>query len=67
VKAIQKIARDEIYIEHGLMKNLTLKKDTDYRAIVDNLSTREFNEFILLAKGLTKKYHVAKMNFSFGE
>jgi two-component system, NarL family, invasion response regulator UvrY len=35
------------------MKNLTLKKDTEYRATVDSLSTGEFNEFILLAKGLT--------------
>ncbi|MGZ5029983.1 MAG: response regulator [Methylobacter sp.] len=53
VKAIRKIAEGEMYIEQGLMKNRSLHNDTDYKAIVDNLSAREFDIFIRLAKGLT--------------
>jgi DNA-binding NarL/FixJ family response regulator len=54
VEAIRKIARGEMYIEQGLMKNRPLhNNDTDYKAIVDNLSAREFDIFIRLAKGLT--------------
>ncbi len=52
--AIQKIAAGEIYIERGLMKNLTLQNsETDYQTIIDSLSAREFDIFLLLAKGLT--------------
>ncbi len=54
VTAIQKIALGEIYIEQGLMKNLPLQSsETDYQTIVDTLSAREFDVFLLLAKGLT--------------
>ncbi len=54
VTAIQKIAQGEIYIEQGLMKNLPLQSsETDYQTIVDTLSAREFDVFLLLAKGLT--------------
>jgi DNA-binding NarL/FixJ family response regulator len=54
VAAIQKIAAGEIYIEQGLMKNLPLQNSAaDYQTIVDTLSAREFDVFLLLAKGLT--------------
>jgi DNA-binding NarL/FixJ family response regulator len=54
VTAIQKIALGEIYIEQGLMKNLPLQSSkADYQTIVDTLSAREFDVFLLLAKGLT--------------
>ncbi|WP_432740460.1 response regulator transcription factor [Methylobacter sp. G7] len=54
VTAIQKIAAGEIYIERGLIKNLTLQNsETDYQAIINSLSAREFDVFLLLAKGLT--------------
>ncbi len=54
VTAIQKIALGEIYIEQGLMKNLPMpNSETDYQTIVDSLSAREFDVFLLLAKGLT--------------
>lgn len=54
VEAIQKIATGEIYIEQGLMKNLPLQNsETDYQTIIDSLSAREFDVFLLLAKGLT--------------
>jgi DNA-binding NarL/FixJ family response regulator len=52
--AIQKIAEGEIYIEQGLMKNQPLQhSEVDYQTIVDSLSAREFDIFLLLAKGLT--------------
>lgn len=54
VTAIHKIALGEIYIEQGLMKNLPLQNsETDYQTIVHALSAREFDVFLLLAKGLT--------------
>ncbi|MCF7965546.1 response regulator transcription factor [Methylobacter sp. Wu8] len=55
VEAIQKIAAGEIYIEQGLMKNAPLHNSDadDYQTIVDSLSAREFDVFLLLAKGLT--------------
>jgi len=52
--AIQKIAEGELYIEQGLMKNMPLQNsEADYQTIVDTLSPREFDVFLLLAKGLT--------------
>lgn len=52
--AIQKIAQGEIYIEQGLMKNIALQdSEPDYQTLVDTLSAREFDIFLLLAKGLT--------------
>lgn len=54
VTAIQQIAAGEIYIEQSLMKDLPLQNnETDYQTIVDSLSAREFDVFLLLAKGLT--------------
>lgn len=54
VTAIQKIASGEIYIEQGLMKSMSLENsEADYQNIVDTLSPREFDVFLLLAKGLT--------------
>ena len=54
VEAIQKIAAGKIYIEHGLMKNMPPQNsEADYQNIVDTLSPREFDVFLLLAKGLT--------------
>ncbi|MFI3157475.1 MAG: response regulator transcription factor [Methylococcaceae bacterium] len=54
VEAIQKIAAGEVYIEQGLMKNIPpANSETDYRTIVETLSPREFDIFLLLAKGLT--------------
>lgn len=54
VTAIQKIASGEIYIEQGLMKTMSLENsEADYQTIVDTLSPREFDVFLLLAKGLT--------------
>ena len=54
VEAIQKIAAGEVYIEQGLMKHtLPANSETDYRTIVETLSPREFDIFLLLAKGLT--------------
>lgn len=53
-EAIQKIAVGEIYIEQGLMKNQPLQNNkADYQTTVDTLSAREFDVFLLLAKGLT--------------
>jgi DNA-binding NarL/FixJ family response regulator len=54
LEAIQKIAKGEIYIEQGLMKNMPLQNnETDYQTLIDTLSAREFDVFLLLAKGLT--------------
>jgi DNA-binding NarL/FixJ family response regulator len=54
VEAIQKIAGGEIYVEQGLMKNMPLQNnETDYQTLIDTLSAREFDVFLLLAKGLT--------------
>lgn len=55
VTAIQQIAAGEIYIEQGLMKNRPLLQNSasDYQTVVDSLSAREFDVFLLLAKGLT--------------
>jgi DNA-binding NarL/FixJ family response regulator len=54
VEAIQKIAEGEIYIEQGLMKNMPVQNiKAEYQTIIDTLSAREFDVFLLLAKGLT--------------
>ncbi len=54
VEAIQKIAGGDIYIEQGLMKNMVLQNsEADYQTLIDTLSVREFDVFLLLAKGLT--------------
>lgn len=52
--AIRKIAGGDSYIEQSLNKNLPQQNsDADYQSIVDTLSPREFDVFLLLAKGLT--------------
>jgi DNA-binding NarL/FixJ family response regulator len=60
ITAIQKIAEGELYIEQGLIRpdNAVLSEspetnETDYKAIIESLSAREFDVFLLLAKGLT--------------
>ena len=59
IAAIKKIAEGEIYIEPGLLKDDVLRSDKfetsneAYKAIIDALSPREFDVFLLLAKGLT--------------
>ncbi|MDD2722596.1 MAG: response regulator transcription factor [Methylovulum sp.] len=54
VAAIHKIAGGGIYIEQGLLKDPSSTPGaTDYRAIIGTLSAREFDIFLLLAKGLT--------------
>jgi DNA-binding NarL/FixJ family response regulator len=57
VEAIQTIAAGDTYIEQGLLKTVlpTVLPTArpDYRAIIDTLSPREFDIFLLLAKGLT--------------
>jgi two-component system, NarL family, invasion response regulator UvrY len=60
LEAIKKIAEGEVYIEQGLIRHdgefLSKHPDanpTDYKGIVESLSAREFDVFLLLAKGLT--------------
>lgn len=54
VEAIQKIAEGGIYIEQGLMENMPAQNSkAEYQTIIDTLSAREFDVFLLLAKGLT--------------
>jgi two-component system invasion response regulator UvrY len=60
IAAIHKIAEGGVYIESGLTGSEdTLANDnqeiseTDYKTIIESLSAREFDVFLLLAKGLT--------------
>jgi DNA-binding NarL/FixJ family response regulator len=54
VKAIQKIAAGEIYVEQGLMRGLPRQDcECEFKTTIDRLSAREFDVFLLLAKGLT--------------
>ena len=60
IAAIQKIADGAVYIEPGLVRSTdTLLAEspktgaTDYKTIIESLSAREFDVFLLLAKGLT--------------
>ncbi len=54
VAAIQKIVVGELYIEQGLTKTFPLQNSaSEYQSVVDSLSSREFDVFLLLAKGLT--------------
>jgi len=60
IEAIQKIAEGEVYIEQGLIRhegtllNESLETcETDYKTHIESLSAREFDIFLLLAKGLT--------------
>jgi DNA-binding NarL/FixJ family response regulator len=51
ITAIEKIAKGERYFEQGLLKPNPIAGD--YKAIIDGFSPREFDIFLLLAKGLT--------------
>jgi DNA-binding NarL/FixJ family response regulator len=54
VTAIRKIADGDCYIEQGLLKSSPLlNNEVNYRTLIDSLSAREFDVFLLLAKGLT--------------
>ncbi|GAB6140006.1 response regulator transcription factor [Methylosoma difficile] len=54
VQAIQTLAAGGSYWETALNKNLPeADSEMDYKAVVERLSTREFDIFLLLAKGLT--------------
>lgn len=58
IEAIQSVAAGELYIEQGLLKqvipsNEPLPSGDDYKAIIESLSAREFDVFLLLAKGYT--------------
>ncbi len=54
MEAIEKIAAGETYIEQGLRESLPAQNnESNYRALIDSLSAREFDVFRLLAKGLT--------------
>jgi DNA-binding NarL/FixJ family response regulator len=53
-EAIQQIANGERYIETGLIKNTDLEHlEIASQKLIDGLSSREFDIFLLLAKGLT--------------
>lgn len=54
VEAIDRIAQGNHYIEQGLKTTpSSVAPETDYRSLIDSLSAREFDVFLLLAKGLT--------------
>ena len=57
ITAIQKIAAGEIYIESGLIGQAGApsaeSEVSGYKTIIESLSAREFDVFLLLAKGLT--------------
>lgn len=54
IEAIQRVANGETYIEQGLIAETTsTANDADYKTIVESLSPREFDVFLLLAKGYT--------------
>lgn len=54
VEAIQKMVAGAAYMEQGLLKaRVENDQDMDYQAVLAGLSTREFDVFRLLAKGLT--------------
>jgi DNA-binding NarL/FixJ family response regulator len=52
VEAITQIAAGDSYIE-GALQDYSADNSINYKAIVDTLSAREFDVFLLLAKGLT--------------
>ena len=54
ITAIKKVANGEIYVEPNLIDEAENPSDSmDYQAIIDAFSPREFDVFLLLAKGLT--------------
>ena len=54
ISAIKKVANGETFIEPNLIDDASNPPDSmDYQAILDSFSPREFDVFLLLAKGLT--------------
>ena len=54
ITAIKKVANGEIYVEPNLIDDTENSQNSmDYQAIIDSFSPREFDVFLLLAKGLT--------------
>lgn len=56
IDAIQHIVNDRLYIEEGLIHTVTQENNAlpiDHQIIIDTLSSREFDIFLLLAKGKT--------------
>jgi DNA-binding NarL/FixJ family response regulator len=60
IAAIQAIAEDEVYVEPSLIRNNDAfsskcleTRETDYKTLIDSLTAREFDVFLLLAKGFT--------------
>lgn len=54
ITAIKKVAHGEIYVEPNLINDAENPSDSiNYQTIIDNFSPREFDVFLLLAKGLT--------------
>jgi two-component system invasion response regulator UvrY len=59
IAAIQTVAAGELYIEQDLIKqqipasDQPLPSGDDYKIIIESLSSREFDVFLLLAKGYT--------------
>lgn len=60
IAAIQTIAEGEVYLEPGLIRDnhsfsskCLETRETDYKTLIDSLTAREFDVFLLLAKGFT--------------
>ena len=53
-EAVKQIVDDKIYIEHGLIRNASTGiSENDSQTIINAFTPREFDVFLLLAKGLT--------------
>ena len=60
IAAIQAIAEGEVYVEpslirdnHAFSSKCLETRETDYKTLIDSLTAREFDVFLLLAKGFT--------------
>ena len=53
ISAIKKVANGSCYIEPDLIEDA--ENTTDYQAIIDSFSPREFDVFLMLAQGLTPR------------
>ncbi len=58
IEAVHAVAAGDMYIQRGLVQqpmpgDHLSNSETDYQAIVESLSAREFDVFLLLAKGYT--------------
>jgi DNA-binding NarL/FixJ family response regulator len=61
ITAIKKVANGEIYIEPNLIDEL----NSNFQTIVNDFSPREFDVFLLLAKGLTAHHISDKLCLSY--